>query len=219
MDPSEPLGLLVRSFAETDAEDSLSLRLCEACVDVFGAQGGALTVTASPAEWAAVSTPGTFDQLVSIEEIVGEGPIHAAMEDDRLIATPPGAVAGDFPVFSHVVEHVDDATLYAVPMRTTTCTAGVLSLYVTTHPQERSLRNMQVVADAVGSVLLANPDLIDWSERMPFHLATGMVVAQTGVLPDDASAMLRAHAFARSRSLRAVAQDVVDRRLTFSQVS
>jgi len=43
-----------------------------------------------------------------------------------------------------------------------------------------------------------------------------MVIAQLRVPPDDALAVIRAHAFARSTSLQSVAEDVLDRRLTFS---
>lgn len=93
---------------------------------------------------------------------------------------------------------------------------GVFSLYVTAHPQSRSPEGLQLVADAVGTVVLGNAELLDWSERSPFHLATGMVVAQLGIGPEDASAMIRAHAFSRSTSLLSAARDVLERRVTFS---
>ena len=43
-----------------------------------------------------------------------------------------------------------------------------------------------------------------------------MVIAQLGVAPDDAMALLRAHAFAQGATLSEVAALVVQRRLDFS---
>lgn len=45
------------------------------------------------------------------------------------------------------------------------------------------------------------------------HIATGMRAAQPDISVTDASARLRAHAFAQGRPLLAVAQDMLDRRL------
>lgn len=60
-----------------------------------------------------------------------------------------------------------------------------------------------------------------WQEAMvshpEVHQATGMVVAQLGIGPEDALARLRAHAFATQRLLSDVARDVVARRLRFTE--
>jgi hypothetical protein len=42
-----------------------------------------------------------------------------------------------------------------------------------------------------------------------------MVIAQLGIGVEDALAVIRANAFSRSTSLRSVAEDVLERRLTF----
>lgn len=217
MDPPELLSMLVRNLAETDDDRPLLTRLCEACVDTFQAQGGALTISAGPGEQAAVSTPGAFEDLEPLQEVLGEGPVHQAMAEDRVVVVRIGAPVDEYPVFSQLTSSVGgDATLYAVPVREEGRVVGALSLYVTADPRARSSADLQFVADAVGAVLLGNADLLDWSERNPFHLATGMVVAQLGIGPDDASAMIRARAFSHSTSLLSAAQDVLERRVTFS---
>lgn len=217
MDPPELLSMLVRNLAETDDDRPLLTRLCEACVDTFQAQGGALTVLAGRGEQAAVSTPGVFEDLEPLQEVLGEGPVHQAMAEDRLVVARIGTLVDEYPVFSQLTESVGGKpTLYAVPMRGDGRVVGVFSLYVTAHPQSRSPEGLQLVADAVGTVVLGNAELLDWSERSPFHLATGMVVAQLGIGPEDASAMIRAHAFSRSTSLLSAARDVLERRVTFS---
>ena len=79
----------------------------------------------------------------------------------------------------------------------------------------------QFLADAVGVALLQDPDALatdltgPWDSRAQIHQATGMVTAQLGVHPEDAIALLRAHAFAQSWPLARVAAAVVDRELDF----
>jgi hypothetical protein len=217
MDPPELLSMLVRTFAETDGDRPLLTRLCEACVGIFDAQGGALTVLAGPGEQAAASTPGVFEDLEPLQEVLGEGPVPQAMAEDRLVGVRIGTLLDEYPVFSQLTGSVSgEPTLYAVPMRGEGRVIGAISLYVTAHPQARSSEDLQLVADAVGAVLLGNADQLDWSERNPFYLATGMVVAQLGVRPADASAMIRARAFSRSTSLLSAARDVLERRVMFS---
>lgn len=217
LDPPELLSLLARSLAGTDADRPLSTRLCEACVDIFHVQGGALTVSAVESDRVAVSTPGQFEHLEPLQEVLGEGPVPQAMATNQPVAMDLGGLVDEYPVFSHLAGSVGDgATLYAVPMRASGRSAGVLSLYATDESEVRSTANLQFVADAVGAVLLGNLDLLDWSERTPYHRAVGMVVAQLGVSPAEASTLIRAHAFSRSTSLLAVAQDVLERRVAFS---
>jgi hypothetical protein len=52
--------------------------------------------------------------------------------------------------------------------------------------------------------------------RREVHQATGMILVQLGISADEASLLLRAHAFSSGRSVKEVANDVVERRLDFS---
>ena len=51
--------------------------------------------------------------------------------------------------------------------------------------------------------------------RRVIHQATGVVIAQLGVSPDDALLMIQGHAFATSRSMMGVADEIVEGRLIF----
>lgn len=53
------------------------------------------------------------------------------------------------------------------------------------------------------------------SARAKIHQATGIVVAQLGVDPDDALAVLRSHAFAGDTTLADIAQQLLVRQLSF----
>jgi AmiR/NasT family two-component response regulator len=52
--------------------------------------------------------------------------------------------------------------------------------------------------------------------RRLVHQATGMVLAQLRLPADDARLVIQGHAFATNRSMMDVADDIVNRRLTFS---
>jgi AmiR/NasT family two-component response regulator len=52
--------------------------------------------------------------------------------------------------------------------------------------------------------------------RRIVHQATGMVLAQLHLSPDDARLVIQGHAFATDRSMMDVAQDVIDGRIRFS---
>ena len=52
--------------------------------------------------------------------------------------------------------------------------------------------------------------------RREVHQATGMVLAQLGVTASDALLIINGYAFARGRTVRAVAADIVGRRIDFA---
>ncbi|MDQ0375982.1 ANTAR domain-containing protein [Cellulomonas humilata] len=55
-----------------------------------------------------------------------------------------------------------------------------------------------------------------WSDRALVHKATGMIVAQLSIGPEDARAFLQARAFAEGRGLAHIAAALIDRRLSFT---
>jgi len=217
VDPTELLSMLAQALAKVGGDRPLATRLCEACVDILRAQGGALTVSAAPGERLGVSTPGTFERLEPLQEVLGEGPVHQALAEDRVVVMRVDGPTSAYPVFSQVAGAVGgEVTLYAVPMRAGGRVVGVFSLYLTADSLARSQEDLQFLADAVGASLLGDVESLDWSEKAQIHQATGMVTAELRLPPEDALAVIRAHAFARSTTLQSVAEDVLDRRLTFS---
>jgi AmiR/NasT family two-component response regulator len=53
------------------------------------------------------------------------------------------------------------------------------------------------------------------NSRRIIHQATGFVIAQLGISAEDAHLLLQGQAFSQGRSMREVAQDVIERRLTY----
>jgi hypothetical protein len=219
VNPSELMSRLARSLAAGDAAVPMPRRLCQACVDILDGQGGTLTVSAVPGERVVVSTEQVFADLESLQEVLGEGPVQQALDLDQVVISRVQDSPNPFPVFAEQASRAfdDSLTVYAVPMRVGTRTIGVLSLYVTgTDRTTRSIDDLQFLADAVGISLIGDMDALDWSQEARIHQATGMVAAQLRISPADALAVLRAHAFARETDLRAVADDVLARRMAFS---
>ncbi|MEN5075058.1 GAF and ANTAR domain-containing protein [Isoptericola cucumis] len=219
MDVSKLLGLLAGTLAQLDTDMSIASRLCRACVEILGAQSGALTVATPSGERMVVSTSGGMSaQIEDLQEVLGEGPGQLALREARVVVTRiDGATADSFPIYSQMVASLSGpVTVYAVPMRVGERVVGVLSLYVTAGRLSRELEDVQFLADAVGAALLGDLESLDWSDRARIHQATGMVTAQLRIPPPDALAVLRAHAFARSSTLQGVADEVLERRMAFT---
>ena len=220
MDASELLGLLAHALAGIDPAMPMPSRLCRACVEILGAQSGALTVAAAPDERLTVSTSdGMSEEIEDLEDVLGEGPGRLAFTENRTIVAEidhHDSAADAFPVFSQLVEPITGpATFVAVPMHIGGRVVGVLSLFFTTGRPVREEKDVQFLADAVGLSLVSELDSLDWSSRSRIHQATGMVTAQLRISPEDALAVLRAHAFAASTTLEAVAEEIVQRRVAF----
>jgi hypothetical protein len=84
------------------------------------------------------------------------------------------------------------------------------------------MREAQFLANAIGVAIAGDkvaredsPETI-WSARDRINQGTGMVVAQLAISPEDALALLRAHAFAQEATLDEVATAVLEKRLRFT---
>lgn len=220
---------LARALATAPATDTLSARLCEACRDLTGADGAAITVSYTSGDrvtlWA---TDPLTTSLEDLQDIVGEGPARAASESGRIETCPIGTAGrGRWPLFDEGARRlVPTAYLRAVPMRPGSRVLGVLTL-CQTDPDVPALslddHSLLTLAAATGAALIRDPDALDdelsrgpWTSRAQIHQATGMVVAQLHVGPEDALAVLRAHAYAGGTTLDEITERVIDRSLTFA---
>lgn len=131
-----------------------------------------------------------------------------------------------WPAFGPAAAEAGIRAAFAFPLVFGEARLGVLDLY---HDQPGMLSDTQLadaaaLADVAAAAVLdvstgTPPGAVPWQvepiidDRAVVHQATGMVSAQLNVGVVDALARLRAHAFASGRPLRAVAKDVVARRL------
>lgn len=229
---------LLQALARTVATPSatpVAERLCRAAVELLGARGAALTCAPTqPTRYAACVTDDVAARLDEIEEMVGDGPAARAVRDGRSVGTvlgadplaalaahaaPPAAPDDRLPVFAvlaaEVVAEDGPVAVRSWPVRSRG--AAVAALTVHGIPGSRgteAVADGQVLADALAPALV-NPGG-DLGRRTRVQRAVGMVVAQTGLDPADAAAMLRARAWSEGVRVGDLAGAVLARGITFA---
>jgi hypothetical protein len=231
MNKAAVLADLARAVAGQSVALSLPERLCRASVAITGASGVSLTLAyTSPNRLTLCSTDDVSARLEDLQDVLGHGPGPAAYHSGAQMRMDVGPVGDPDPRWPAFEDAARDALgrdtalrIVAVPIHPGSEVLGVLTYYQSQpDPPELEHDAMQFLADAVGAALLEHPDDVvsdgsgPWSGRAVVHQATGMVIAQLRIAPEDALALLRAHAFAHGSTLARVAALVVDRHLDFS---
>jgi GAF domain-containing protein len=157
---------------------------------------------------------------------LGEGPAWDAYHSGRPVLVRQMSAGDRWPILAERMDGLAIEAVFAFPLRSGALDVGALCLTTST---PGGLNEQQLVAAAAlvplaGAAVVARAmraaergdDLEDVTMR-EVHQATGMAAAQLGVAPDDALLAIRAHAFATGRSVRQVAQDLVERRLDLSR--
>jgi hypothetical protein len=228
-DKARILARLAHLVAADDRREALAGRLAEACRLILAVSGAAITVENTPMERMTLcATDDDAARLEDLQEVLGEGPSHDAFTSATAVITALDDTEGRWPEFTAAARRaMGEVSVHAMPMRPGGEVIGVLSLYRVPGPSyTQPLEGAQFLADAVGAALLSETPLADppgddgpWATRAEIHQATGMVTAQLGLHPEDALAILRAHAFAHDTSLADIARQVVTRRLDFGKES
>ena len=223
----------------------LARHICAACVAGLDVDGAAMSLlTGSVHRQTLSATAATAEILEDLQFTLGEGACLEAAATGSSVLVPDIhdlTHSARWPVFAAaVVEQTDVRALFALPLQLGTVNVGVLDLYRDTPGPllGHELRDMVAATDTAMLLLLgshAGTDLDDesartgrpledgrredalWIDRAEVHQATGMVLAQLDIPPEDAFARLRAYAFAQRRPLNEVARDVVARRLVFTE--
>lgn len=223
----EVLTRLARTVAASAPDVPLPLRMCQACVSILGVDGGSLTVALEGAERVTLcSTNRWAADLEDLQEVIGEGPSYSAFEERTIMTLLVGREDERWPLFCDGVRKTfTGGFVYAVPIMPGPQTMGVATFH-----QNRPTALLvddatgQLLINAVGVALARDPDLHDdeqlakvnsWNSRARVNQAVGMVMGQLRLSPDDALALLRAHAYAHGRSLGEISEQIIGRRLDF----
>ncbi|MET1020320.1 MAG: GAF and ANTAR domain-containing protein [Microterricola sp.] len=206
--------------------------LCAPFLSVLPVDGAALSVLASPAGQSTMcASDDTAARLDELQFDLGEGPCWDAMSTRLPVLAPDLSTDGasPWPLFTNAVQQdaSDVRAVYAFPLFVGSLDIGALDLYSSSHkPLERSqvtdatqlasLAAWQVLRRILADQPGDDPDTPGSNNRREVHQATGMVLAQLNISADDAALLLRAHAFSSGRTVAEVANDVVERRLTFT---
>jgi hypothetical protein len=222
-DRSELLAELMALAASLPASGGLAWRLCEAARRLVGADGAAVTLVA-PGNPVVASTGEYAEVLTGIEYDLGEGPGLTAAASGRVVVADLREGADRWPLFARAAsDRTEAAAVTAVPLRSGSAVLGVLRLHrVGDAPLDASPDELEQLADVV-AVAVAHEDGTGlgvapgtWTAQGRVNQAVGMVMAQLAVTARDALAVLRAHAFALDVGLQQVADDVLERRLSFA---
>jgi hypothetical protein len=221
------LARLARLAAANARDRHLAERLCEACRLILSVDAASITVSNDTSSRITLaSTNEVAARLEDLQDVLGEGPCHDAFRTGQSVAASLDEEADRrWPEFTRAARaEVDSVWIHCFAMQPGQQVFGTLSLYLADAPRPgESDDTAQLLADAVGAALLRDPTIESgvtdsgaWSSRAAIHQATGMVIAQLRLSPDDALAILRAHAYAHDTTLADIAEQIVTRRLDFS---
>lgn len=222
------LSRLAQEMARQTTTDPMAHRLCRSATSLLGADGAAITLAyTGPHRVTLCVTDDRAARLEDLQDLLGEGPGPTAYRTGRRVHLLVGNGDHRWPRFeASAHESLGSINVHAIPIRPDSTTLGVFTCHLAAGQQLLlSMVTAQFLADAVGVALLRDPDAQTvgggrdtgaWSSRSRIHQATGMVVAQLGIQPADALALLRAHAFAKDAPLDEVATSVTNRMLDFS---
>ncbi|MGZ0146044.1 ANTAR domain-containing protein [Kribbella sp. WER1] len=224
MDRAAVLWRLAKLIAAADPDRQLAVRLCEAGTVLLGGVGSSISINTNDVgrRMTLAATDDIAEQLESLQDVLGEGPCRDAYRRNEPIVTDlQGAADRMWPEFTRsALETTGDVTLHCFPMRPAGRPFGVYSVYSQDGLHEPD-DVAQFLADAVGAAVLhdastGEPDGA-WAARAVVHQATGMVAVQLRVSPEDALAILRAHAFAHDATVLGIAEQIVNRSLDFRE--
>jgi len=203
---------------------------CEVAAEVGGVDGAWLSMMSDPARRALVHATGRrAAELDELQFTLGEGPCADAFRSGRPVLVADLEAAGwreRWPGFTVTGVMAGAAAVFAFPLVMGAIRVGVLGLYRKSAGSlsPGALADVLVCVDAALLLLLNSRAGMDgdgdgqpgdgWSDdHAQVYQATGMVSAQRAVGPEEALALLRAHAFAHDLTLDEVAAAVVARRL------
>ena len=217
------LAALTRGIARDVDRLPLPARLCNAFVDVFGGAGAAITLGYhQPDRLTLCATDPTVARLDGLQEVLGEGPGWDAFTSRRVVTADLRHPTPWEHFSSTARQEPGELWVCAAPMRPDDRALGVVMVYDES-PEAIGGDPVlaQFLADAVGAALLGHDALLTddvgpWVVRQQVHQAVGMVVAQLGIRPVDAMAVIRAHAYSQDTDVEAIAALVLDRALDFS---
>ncbi len=211
-----------------EAAKSPEARLCAACVNVLSVSGAGITIMGGRQAGPICVSNSTFAQLEDLQFTLGEGPCQDAFRTGVPVHVPDlgAAASARWPAFVDLAQLSDIGAAFAFPMSDHGSKVGVLTLYQRTGGElsaaqlSDSMAMADVLAETVLSLQSAAPEgtLAESLEeavayRAEIHQASGMVAIQLQVPVNEALMRIRAHAFATSRAIGAVAGDIVARRL------
>jgi hypothetical protein len=216
---------LTRELSRVTAREPFALRLCRAFTRFAGADGAAISLGFATTERTLLCvTDDRVSLFEDVQDTLREGPSLDVFRTQRPVV--PGSwedQARQWPVLmDSLPASVSSTLVHAFPMLPDQVLVGVVSLHLSSGAAlSRTPEELDFLADVIGAAIVGGVPVEEgqhavWTERDQVSQATGVVVAQLGIGPADALAVLRAHAFAHEASVAQISRAVLDRELDFS---
>lgn len=207
--------------------------LCEPFLHVLDLRGAAVSTLGDP--FGSETVCASDEQAARLDEIqidLGEGPCWEALSRHTPVLEPDleHSTNTAWPLAMDALRSNGLGAVFAFPLVVAGIDVGAIDLYsrTTTALTDQQVRDTTMLSMILArqvfhrAVLAAERRSEDagmsegaWSRR-EVHQATGMILAQMRIKPQDALLVLRGHAFASGRTVLEVAADVIDRTLDFS---
>lgn len=162
-----------------------------------------------------------------LEVILAEGPAYEATETSEPIVANTTELAARWARYGPAVRELGVQTVVAVALRAGQRPLGSLTVYDPATPCDTSLQHVTTISHALVHGVLLAPETIttndELSTLLPFdeedhqpllHHAAGKIAATNSCSIDSALTVIRAHAFAETRSPTDVAKDILNNQLT-----
>lgn len=218
------------AIADLEGAGDAPAHLYEPFLDVFPVTGASV---ATVGNFLGSETIAASDvQAALLDELqfdLGEGPCWDAMRSAAPVLHPDirGAATSPWPAFSMAIRSHDVASVFAFPLAVGPLRFGAIDLYSASAQTLDRLQTKQasVMAEIVGRHVLRRaigtagedaPQGGAYSRRV-IHQATGIVLAQLDLTPEDALLVIQGHAFGSNVAMMTVAQSIVAGELNFTR--
>ena len=167
-------------------------------------------------------------RLDELQFDLGEGPCWDAMRAAQPVLVPEirSGASARWPAFAESAVRDGVASLFAFPLGVGPVRFGAVDLY-SVHPVHLSgaqarqagalaqVVSRHVLRRALNAIGAEEGEAVTAFSRRIVHQASGVVLAQLDLSADDARLVIQGQAFATSRPMMEVAQDIIDGRLRF----
>lgn len=227
--------LIAQQPGDTNGQAGLLRRVCGAAAQALSASGAGVSVmTADGARGATAASDPLSERLEELQFVLGEGPCMDAFITRRPVLVPDLGESGDgsrWPFYAPAAHQAGLRAVFAFPLQIGAARLGVLDVFrlhvgplnggeladalTLAEVTVTTLLDQQEDAGAGSIAALDEGDEVGY--RSELAQAQGMVMVQLGATIAEATARIRAFAYAEDRRLADVARDVVERRLRFDR--
>ena len=212
-----------RSASEQRLNQLLTL-IMDAAVDALGFEGATTTVRQRDDSGTVAATRA---DLAALDAAQGDGPCFEALETDEAVTWSAGDEDQRWRAFQEAAEELGIATSLSVPLPIdeTVEIAASLNLYASQREQVTSEQlelatqfafqlaiALQTIGATKGTAEIARRAAQAIRSRTVIEQAKGVLIAERGISPAEAAAVLTELAAADEATLRAVALRIVDQK-------